>query len=168
MTEKHPQHPALRSCNKLNRKFRIQNVCCSSTSLKVCHSLSCFLPELLTDRSKATEVDFRGFLTTKVSTTWLRLFVVLGSGRVWGNGHYLSTLKLDTQEVCKEVILIDDPNDPSLSPPPRPLSAPSALYILPGPLLAHSDLMPMVRRRRKLEMDVDQSRSCRQSEVFSG
>lgn len=74
---------------------------------------------------------------------------MLGLG-LGGEDVSTDTLNSSTfRKVCEET-------GPSLSSPPQPLTLPSALHILPGQLLAHSDLMQIGRGCKKMEVDVDQ------------
>lgn len=107
---------------------------------------------------KAAELDFRGFLTTKVSTTWLRPVCCLRKSGQWPAVSRKRTrpqhFKNSAVRKCAKK-LFWRPTLPESPPHPPPPPTPSALYMLPGLLLAHSDLMPM------RFVDVDQRRSCR-------
>lgn len=89
-------------------------------------------------------MDFRGFLTTKVSTTWLRPACCLGKS---GQCPAVSRKRTRPQHfqswpVRKCAKKLFWPTLPE-TPPPPPHPTPSALCMLPGRLLAHSDLMAM-------------------------
>lgn len=116
---------------------------------------------------KAAELDFRGFLMTKVSTTWLHYACCLRKLGQWPAVTRKRTrpqhFKTSAVRKCAKKLFwpaltkslpLHTPPCPTSPPPPAPPLSVCPLYAA-SLLLAHSDLMQM------RFVAVDQRRSCR-------